>query len=90
VGGGTQEGHEERSSQQALGGQGTVRTAAPRSAGGVRRGYAGTACQKKIELSAGQLGRQMIFELQQALRDEGVIISLVKLCGWFGVLRRTV
>ena len=46
--------------------------------------------RKKIELSAGQLGRQIILELQQALREEGVIISLVKLCGWFGVPRRTV
>ncbi len=27
----------------------------------------------------------MILELQQALKDDGVFVSLVKLCGWFGV-----
>ena len=32
----------------------------------------------------------MILELQQALKDDGVFVSLVKLCGWFGVPRRTV
>ncbi len=32
----------------------------------------------------------MILELQQALRDDGVSVSLVKLCGWFNVPRRTV
>ena len=32
----------------------------------------------------------MILELQQALKDDGVMVSLVKLCGWFGVSRRTV
>ena len=24
------------------------------------------------------------------MKDDGAIVSLVKLCGWFGVLRRTV
>lgn len=32
----------------------------------------------------------MILELQQALKDDGVMVSLVKLCRWFGVPRRTV
>jgi IS5 family transposase len=32
----------------------------------------------------------MILELQRALKDDGVIVSLVKLCNWFGVPRRTV
>jgi putative transposase len=32
----------------------------------------------------------MILALQQALKDVGVIVSLVKLCNWFGVPRRTV
>ena len=33
---------------------------------------------------------EMILELQQSLKDEGVIVSLVKLCHWFGVPRRPV
>jgi putative transposase len=32
----------------------------------------------------------MILELQRALKDDGVIVSLVKLCAWFSVPRRTV
>jgi len=32
----------------------------------------------------------MILELQRALKEDGVIVSLVKLCNWFGVQRRTV
>jgi len=32
----------------------------------------------------------MILELQRALKEDGVIVSLVKLCNWFGVPRRTV
>ncbi|MEW5835850.1 MAG: hypothetical protein AB1832_12360 [Pseudomonadota bacterium] len=28
--------------------------------------------------------------IQQGLRDEGVAVSMVKLCRWFGVPRRTV
>ena len=32
----------------------------------------------------------MILELQQALKDDGVMVSLVKLCGLFRVPRRTV
>lgn len=32
----------------------------------------------------------MILELQQTLKDDGVMVSLVKLCDWFGVPRRTV
>jgi len=32
----------------------------------------------------------MILELQRALKEDGVVVSLVKLCGWFGVPRRTV
>jgi putative transposase len=46
--------------------------------------------RKKIELSAGQRGRQMILELEQALKDDGVTVRLVKLCRWFTVPRRTV
>ena len=32
----------------------------------------------------------MILELQRALKEDGVAVSLVKLCEWFGVPRRTV
>ena len=32
----------------------------------------------------------MILGLQQGLKEEGVEVSLVKLCEWFGVARRTV
>ncbi len=32
----------------------------------------------------------MILELQQTLKDDGVMVSLVKLCDWFAVPRRTV
>lgn len=32
----------------------------------------------------------MILALQQALKDDGVFVSLVKLCRWFDVPRRTV
>ena len=32
----------------------------------------------------------MILDLQRALKDDGVVVSLVKLCNWFGVPRRTV
>ena len=32
----------------------------------------------------------MILRLQQGLKDDGVVVSLVKLCQWFGVPRRTV
>ena len=31
----------------------------------------------------------MILALQQSLKDDGVLVSLVKLCQWFGVPRRT-
>ena len=32
----------------------------------------------------------MILGLQQGLKEDGVEVSLVKLCQWFGVARRTV
>jgi putative transposase len=32
----------------------------------------------------------VILELQQSLKDDGLTVSLVKLCRWFGVPRRTV
>ncbi len=32
----------------------------------------------------------MILALQQTLKDDGVMVCLVKLCDWFGVPRRTV
>jgi putative transposase len=32
----------------------------------------------------------MILGLQQGLKEDGVEVSLVKLCEWFGVARRTV
>ena len=31
----------------------------------------------------------MILELQRALKEDVVVVSLVKLCEWFGVPRRT-
>jgi hypothetical protein len=46
--------------------------------------------RKKLNQLPGQRGRQMILDLQRALKDDGVIVSLVKLCAWFGVPRRTV
>lgn len=39
---------------------------------------------------AGQRGRQMILELRRTLKDDDVLVSLVKLCGWFGVPHRPV
>ena len=32
----------------------------------------------------------MILGLQQGLKEDGIDVSLVKLCQWFGVARRTV
>ncbi len=32
----------------------------------------------------------MILGLQQGLKEDGIEVSLVKLCQWFGVARRTV
>ncbi len=32
----------------------------------------------------------MILGLQQGLKEDGIQVSLVKLCQWFGVARRTV
>ena len=32
----------------------------------------------------------MILELRRTLKDDGVLFSLVKLCGWFGVPHLTV
>jgi putative transposase len=32
----------------------------------------------------------MIIGLQQGLKDDGIVVSLVKLCRWFDVPRRTV
>ena len=32
----------------------------------------------------------MILGLQQGLKEDGVEVSLLKLCEWFGVARRTV
>ncbi len=32
----------------------------------------------------------MVLGLQQGLKEDGVEVSLVKLCEWFGVARRTV
>ncbi len=46
--------------------------------------------KKKAGLPAGQRGREMLLGLQQGLKEEGVEVSLVRLCEWFGIARRTV
>ena len=45
---------------------------------------------KKAQFHAGHRGRQMILQLQQELKAEGANVSLVKLCQWFEMPRRTV
>ena len=45
---------------------------------------------RKSWLPAGQRGREMILSLQQGLAEEGVRVSLVKLCQWFEMPRRSV
>jgi putative transposase len=47
------------------------------------------ACQKKAGVPAGR-GRQMIESLHQGLQEEGVKVSISKLCDWFEVPRRSV
>lgn len=45
---------------------------------------------RKAGIPAGQRGREMILSLQQGLAEDGVLVSLVKLCQWFKIPRRTV
>ncbi len=56
----------------------------------IRRNDVGVTRKKKAGLPAGQRGREMILGLQQGLKEEGVEVSLVKLCEWFGVALCTV
>src|SRR3546814_15721252 len=35
-------------------------------------------------------GRDLMVSIQQGLREDGFEVSMVKLCRWFGVARRTV
>src|SRR3546814_16004898 len=53
------------------------------------RGDAGAARPKKIAVPVGQ-GRDLMVSIQQGLRADGYEVSMVKLCRWFGVARRSV
>lgn len=52
-----------------------------------RSGGAETACQQN-ELAAAKRVRFMNLDLQQAFKDDVVMVSLIKLWRWFGVTRR--
>ena len=45
---------------------------------------------KKAQFHAEHGAREMILGLQQQLKDDGLEVSLVKLCRWFEVPKRTV
>ncbi|MXK56206.1 IS3 family transposase, partial [Burkholderia pseudomallei] len=45
-------------------------------------------CAKKIAVPAGR-GREVIETIRQGLKDEGIAVSISKLCRWFEVPRRT-
>ncbi|MBF3850438.1 IS3 family transposase, partial [Burkholderia pseudomallei] len=45
-------------------------------------------CAKKIAAPAGR-GREVIETIRQGLKDEGIAVSISKLCRWFEVPRRT-
>src|SRR5690606_26922984 len=81
--------HGERPAGQARGRARAVRAAAQGPAGSLRRSHAGAARPKKIGVPVGQ-GRDLMVSIQQGLRDDGFEVSMVKLCRWFGVARRTV
>src|SRR3546814_13527203 len=57
--------------------------------GSLGRGDAGAARPKKIAVPVGQ-GRDLMVSIQQGLRADGYEVSMVKLCRWFGVARRSV
>uniref|UniRef100_A0A8A4DV42 IS3 family transposase n=14 Tax=Burkholderiaceae TaxID=119060 RepID=A0A8A4DV42_BURPE len=47
-------------------------------------------CAKKIAVPAGRgRGREVIETIRQGLKDEGIAVSISKLCRWFEVPRRT-
>src|SRR5690606_37543927 len=89
LGRGRQAGDGERPAGEARGRTRTVRASAQGPAGRLRRGHAGAARPKKIGVPVGQ-GRDLMVSIQQGLRDDGFEVSMVKLCRWFGVARRTV
>src|SRR5690606_1619599 len=66
-----------------------VRGPAQGAAGGLRRGDAGAARPKKIGVPVGQ-GRDLMVSIQQGLRADGFVVSMARLCRWFGQPRRTV
>lgn len=68
---------------------GAVRATAQGPAGSLRRGHAGAARPKEIGVPVGQ-GRDLMVSNQQGLREDGFEVSMLKLCRWFGVARRTV
>lgn len=44
---------------------------------------------RKNGLPAAQ-GRELMLSIQQGLKDEGFLVTMAKLCQWFGVARRSV
>ncbi|WP_235689815.1 hypothetical protein [Salmonella enterica] len=62
--------------------------AAQGTPGSLWRGHAGVTRQKKAGLPAGR-GRQIVADVQQGLRAEGIDVSVSKLCRWFGLPRRS-
>jgi hypothetical protein len=48
-----------------------------------KRSHAGDTCQKKASIAAGARGREMMNQLQQDLKSEGMNVTMSQLCRWF-------
>ena len=50
----------------------------------------GIACPKLIGRPVGEVGRDIILDTQQALKEDRLTVPMIKLCRWFEVPRRAV